>query len=204
MSLLAATALSGGVVAAIPVKAQTRYGWNAMPVTGLYIGLGVGPNWVNETSLNQSGNITAALRNAGFAAPAGMRASTPASPPSAVWAGALATARARGRVRLRWIDFDKFTGFGLLAALGRLNNQNAQPETFGLMLNLLYDFEIPGSPWVVPYVATGIGMAWTRWSTNRSFNVPPNLSVKVDGDTQFNFACQASSARPSRSSPSPA
>ncbi|MDO9713821.1 hypothetical protein [Paracraurococcus lichenis] len=65
-SLLAATATAAGVLAAGPAGAQT--GWNAMPVTGLYIGAGVGPNWVQKADLKQSGSVTAALRQRGFPA----------------------------------------------------------------------------------------------------------------------------------------
>src|SRR6478735_7700884 len=69
LSLLTATALSGGILPTVPAKAQA--GWNAMPVTGLYIGAGVGANWVQDTDLKQSGAVTAALRQRGFAAPGG-------------------------------------------------------------------------------------------------------------------------------------
>src|SRR3954463_8826598 len=59
------------------------------------------------------------------------------------------------------------------------------------MFNLLYDFEIPGAPWVVPYIGAGIGMAWTQLSSTRSRSIPANLSIDTNGDTQYNLAYQA-------------
>jgi len=29
------------------------------------------------------------------------------------------------------------------------------------MVNALYDFNIAGAPWLVPYLGGGIGVAWT-------------------------------------------
>src|SRR4051795_2323436 len=60
-ALLAATMLT------LPVAAQAQQSWNAQPVTGFYIGAGVGANWVEKTSLKQSGTLNSRLQAAGFA-----------------------------------------------------------------------------------------------------------------------------------------
>src|SRR5215212_556935 len=60
-ALLAATMLT------LPVAAQAQQSWNAQPVTGFYIGAGVGANWVEKTTLKQSGTVNSRLQAAGFA-----------------------------------------------------------------------------------------------------------------------------------------
>src|SRR4051794_40519569 len=145
-ALLCATAMLGSLLAAPPAEAQTA--WNAMPVTGVYIGAGVGANWVQQTDLKQSGPVTAALRERGFAAPGG----------KALFDTGVATfgnlgwgfgngLRAEGEFNYRWNDINKITGFGQLGARGGTSNLGGEQQTIGLMFNLLYDFEIPGSPW---------------------------------------------------------
>ncbi|MBX6372712.1 MAG: OmpA family protein [Acetobacteraceae bacterium] len=190
LGLLAATALAAGGVCA-PSGAEAQPFWNAMPVTGLYVGAGIGANWVQKTDLEQSGSLTAALRTAGFPAPGG-KASFDIG---IVGLGSLGWGfgnglRAEAELNYRWNNVDRVTGFGLLGATGRLAGVGGEQQTLGLMFNLLYDFQVPGAPWVVPYLGGGIGMAWTRWSSTEVRSIPADLRIHF-GDTQYNFAYQA-------------
>jgi len=187
-----ATLLAAGALGAQPAQAQ----WNAMPVTGLYVGAGVGANWVGDTDLSQSGDLTARLRQNGYAAPGGNASFN---------TGVLALGnlgwgfgnglRTEAEFSYRYNNIDKITGFGALGASGALRPAGGDQQTYALMFNLLYDFAIPGAPWVVPYLGAGIGMAWTQWSgTRAAFNsLTPNVApASLDvGSTQFNFAYQA-------------
>jgi OmpA-OmpF porin, OOP family len=191
-AVLAATALASGLLAsgllaALPAAAQPA--WNAMPVTGLYVGAGVGVNFLQQTDLDQSGSITAGLRAAGFPAPNGKATFDPgvATVGSLGW-GFGNGLRAEGEFSYRWNDVDSITGFGRLGPAFR--SAGGQQQTIGLMANLLYDFDIVGSPWVVPYLGVGLGAAWTDWSSTRTRSVPANLQFDTDG-TQLNFAYQA-------------
>jgi OmpA-OmpF porin, OOP family len=187
--LLASTALMFGLLPALPAAAQPAAWWNAMPVTGLYLGAGSGINLLQQTDLDQSGSITAGLRAAGFPGRSGKATFDPgvATVGSVGW-GFGNGLRAEGEFSYRWNDVDRITGFGRLGPA--FSRAGGQQQTFGLMANLLYDFQIPDSPWVVPYLGVGLGMAWTDWSSTRTRSVPANLELSVD-DTQFNFAYQA-------------
>jgi outer membrane protein OmpA-like peptidoglycan-associated protein len=44
---------------------------------------------------------------------------------------------------------------------GVLTSITGRAETFALMANALYDFQV--SPWFSPYIGAGIGMGWHRW-----------------------------------------
>jgi OmpA-OmpF porin, OOP family len=187
--LLAPAALMSGLLPTLPAAAQPATWWNAMPVTGLYLGAGSGINFLQQTDLDQSGSITAGLRAAGFPARSGKATFDPwvATVGSVGW-GFGNGLRAEGEFSYRWNDVDRITGFGRLGPT--FSRAGGHQQTFSLMANLLYDFQIPDSPWVVPYLGVGLGMAWTDWSGTRTRSVPANLELSVD-DTQFNFAYQA-------------
>src|SRR3954467_14429937 len=139
---LPAPALTGCFCVVAPAQAQT--GWNAMPVTGLYIGAGVGPNWVQGTDLKQSGNVTAALRQSGFAAPGGKASfDTGIATFGNLGWGFGNGLRVEGEFSYRWNDVNRIKGFGALGNSGLTNNLGGEQQTYGLMVNLLYDFDIP-------------------------------------------------------------
>ena len=184
--LLAATALT----LALPLAAQ------AQPVTGLYIGAAVGANWVGETDLSQSGPITQRLRQNGYAAPGG----SVSFDTGVVALGSLGWGfgnglRAEIEGNYRTNNTNAVTGFGRLGASGRLNNAGGDQQTYGVMFNALYDFHLPGSPWVVPYIGAGIGIGWTQLNgTRAAFNsITPNIAPAsmAIGSTELNFAYQA-------------
>src|SRR3954452_4767673 len=134
LSLLAATTLTGGFLVATSARAQT--GWNAMPVTGFYIGAGVGANWLQETDLRQSGNITAALRARGFPANEGKASFDTgiATFGNAGW-GFGNGLRVEAEFNYRWNDIKKIKGFGALGATGLTNNLGSEQQSYGLMFN---------------------------------------------------------------------
>jgi outer membrane protein OmpA-like peptidoglycan-associated protein len=185
---LLTTTVTCGLLAAFPVAAQQTW-WNALPVTGLYVGTGAGINFLQETDLDQSGSVTAGLRAAGFPAPNGKATFDVgiATVGSVGW-GFGNGLRVEGEFSYRWNEVDRISGFGRLGP--RLSGAGGQQQTIGLMANLLYDFQIPGSPWAVPYLGAGLGVAWTDWSGTRTRSMPANLHLDIDG-TEFNFAYQA-------------
>ena len=192
LALLGATALAGLGSAVAPARAQ----WNAMPVTGLYIGAGVGANWVGGTNLSQSGALTTRLRENGYAAPGGSASfDTGVAVVGSIGWGFGNGLRAEVEGNYRYNTIGSVTGFGQLGASGALRNAGGDQQTYGVMVNALYDFTIPGAPWVVPYLGAGIGVAWTQWSGTRAvFNsLTPNIApaaLGIDG-TEVNFAYQA-------------
>jgi OmpA-OmpF porin, OOP family len=202
---LSSLAASGAAVAAgvafaagpRPAIAQgTPPPWNAMPVTGLYLGAGVGANWVGSTSLDQSGSLTARLRSAGYPAPGGKAEfETGIAVVGSLGWGFGNGLRAEVEFDYRNNGLDRITGFGGLGAAARVNNVGGTQHSYGLMFNALYDFVIAGAPWAVPYLGAGIGMAWTNWTGNRTTAVStladrPNVVLDY-GSTDFNFAYQA-------------
>jgi OOP family OmpA-OmpF porin len=68
--------------------------------------------------------------------------------------------RAEVEGNYRQNDIDKVGGF---PGYGVRGSALGIQRTYGAMANLLYDFRIPGVPWVVPYVGGGVGYAWREW-----------------------------------------
>jgi outer membrane protein OmpA-like peptidoglycan-associated protein len=74
----------------------------------------------------------------------------------------------------------------------RANNGGYQ-QTYGVMFNALYDFDIPSAPWIAPYIGAGIGVGWQQLGTTNvnfvtnAFQDNPRLHF---GSTQSGFAYQ--------------
>ncbi|TCH97889.1 OmpA family protein [Roseococcus sp. SYP-B2431] len=133
-------------------------------VTGLYIGAGAGANFLENGTLRSNPSLASGLRAGG----AGGRGRIIYEPG---FTGALSMGWGFGnglRVEVegnyRQNDVDKvggFPGFGARSPAGGVQ------RTYGAMANVLYDFRIPGMPWVVPYIGGGAGYAWRDWDTLR-------------------------------------
>ena len=55
------------------------------------------------------------------------------------------------------------------------------------MGNAVFDF--PVSPYVMPYLGVGVGVAFTEWGGLRATS--PGVGVRIDASsTKTNFACQ--------------
>jgi len=127
-ALLAATMLT------LPVAAQAQQAWNAQPVTGFYIGAGVGANWVEKTTLKQSGTLNSRLQAAGFTTQNGNASYDTgiATLGSAGW-GFGNGLRLEGEFSWRDNRIDQVAGFNRAGALinRSVNNQKGTQQTIG-------------------------------------------------------------------------
>lgn len=183
---------------AAPAAAQVPP-WNAQPVTGLYIGLGVGANWVQKTSVGLSGTAAGVLRTEGFSSSSSdISFETGVLGLGSVGWGFGNGLRAETEISYRNNGVDNITASGPAAATGRLQGAGGTQQTYALMVNLLYDFQLAAAPWVVPYVGLGVGLGWVDWSGNRVSNATGgattatvNRTTLSWSDTSMQFAYQA-------------
>src|SRR4051812_4841191 len=181
-ALLAATALGGGLLATGPALAQAD--WRSMPTEGLYIGAAVGPNWRDITKLDQSGSVTTRLRENGFPAANGKaKFDVGIAGNLALGWGFGNGLRAELEGGYHGNNVRRITGFGALGQTNAAANPNGTGNTPSVMVNAYYDFYIPGTPWIVPYIGAGIGAAWSEISretityNNPAFVRPGRLTV---------------------------
>ena len=142
------TLLAAAAVVALPVLAQ------AQPVTGLYLGAGIGGNYLDKTDI--TGSTAAdkdALGNRGAEFSWG-------------YAGVLSLGWGYGnglRTEIegsyRSNDVSDFTS-GNTALMGATGTANS----YGAMLNVLYDFDLGGAlGGITPYVGAGLGYVWHEY-----------------------------------------
>jgi outer membrane protein OmpA-like peptidoglycan-associated protein len=153
-------ALLAASLLALPVVAS------AQPVTGLYVGAGVGVNLMqNETAKSTSGPATSSDIHTRVG-PAGE---------AAVGWGFGNGLRVELEGDYRW---NQFSG-----ANGSTTSSHGTEQKYGPMVNALYDFN--GLGMVVPYVGVGVGY---QWAYLKNGAVGPNmLATRAKGD----FAYQA-------------
>ncbi len=161
-TLLAATLLS------LPMAANAQ-SWDPR-VQGVYIGAGLGANYL----MGSSDSIGAPARTVepGF---------------EWGWAGVLSVGYGFGnglRVELegsyRTNDIDTIKG-----APGRYARSSGSAQSYGAMVNALYDFNLGG---IAPYVGVGVGYQIHNYDTVRG--TAGTTTVTLDGD-EGNFAYQA-------------
>jgi len=167
-------ALLAATVLALPVAAQ------AQPVTGLYVGAGAGINWLMETDLTPSGALRGQIGtgNADF---------------EYGFAGVVSVGYGFGngvRVELegsyRQNEISGVTGFGNRIPAPR--SQSGDVQSYGIMVNALYDFNLGPASFFHPYVGIGAGYVIQNWD-NVGVRGPGGNSVIIDGD-QGNFGGQ--------------
>jgi outer membrane protein OmpA-like peptidoglycan-associated protein len=175
--LLAATML------ALPMAA------NAQPVTGLYIGAGVGANFrmdadldkVNSTYKTQTGWV--ALGSVGWGFGNGLRLELEGN------------YRYNDGNSLVVRTANSVTSGGNTTTVTRNVGQSGHASTYGVMVNALYDFNM-GWP-VVPYVGVGVGMGWSEIGgarniiSTRSSGTGNATTTYTINDTSAQFAYQA-------------
>lgn len=163
--LLAATVL------ALPVAA------NAQPISGLYVGAGVGANLRQNSDATLSNNMlgprggTAEFKygfvgtlSLGYGFGNGVRAEIEGS--------------------YRNNDVDKVSGFGLPG-----NNRTlGSVTTYGVMANALYDIDLGPTIPLTPYVGVGAGYQWVDNDIRGNVGVPGTVSLN---GTDGRFAYQA-------------
>jgi OOP family OmpA-OmpF porin len=160
--------------AALPVMAQ------AQPVTGLYIGGGVGLNFVENASFLSNRSLASGASAVGF----------PTTGTGGFETG-LATVASIG-----W-------GFGMglrveLEGNYRRNEAAGQGsvtgsgtgQSYGVMGNVLYDISLPFAPWVTPYIGGGAGYLWRNANNVAAVSAGRGAGL-ISNDTQGVFAYQA-------------
>jgi outer membrane protein OmpA-like peptidoglycan-associated protein len=194
--LLAATA-----AVALPGVAMAQSSWlptaAAQPVTGVYVGAGLGWNHYG------SNNMTAQGRNADyFDATSASRQGNLDFKEGGVGVLSLGYGFGNGfRVEVegnyRYNELDKLGGFPGRnggGASSAFRNFDGEVQQYGAMANVYYDFQLP--QWfpnmpvaVVPYIGGGVGYMWTDINAKGTRRAVGGNTVDID-DTAGQFAYQ--------------
>jgi len=140
------TVLAAAAVVALPVLAQ------AQPVSGLYLGAGVGGNWLQDTTLNGAVNnaLGAKIENEFEVGYVGVL--------SLGWGfGNGLRAEIEGSYRSNDVSDTKVSG---ASVQGRASGTGTA-VSYGAMANILYDFNLGSAlGGIVPYIGAGAGYIW--------------------------------------------
>jgi len=147
------SALLAATIVALPfaANAQSMY---AQPVTGLYIGAGVGVNETQKMDIKNLSSSTLAPLGAGIATVGKLNSNTGFAGVLSVGWGFGNGFRAEIEGNYRKNDIDSLTNVNIGPGGGAQGG--SQQQTFGGMVNVLYDFNGVSS-WVVPYLGAGVG-----------------------------------------------
>jgi len=171
---------------------------SAQPVTGPYIGLGAGANWVNNP---EKWDIEGNTQRGNFGLPPGVTINNAGKANFDLgWAGVASLGwgfgnglRAEVEGNFRSNEVDSIRGFGL-APVARTGGFQYQ---YGAMGNLVYDFDPGylglGPSYIQPYLGVGAGYAWTEFRNLRGVSgaagIPAGTHIFSD-DTSGSFAFQ--------------
>ncbi len=171
-ALLAGVAVLGLPAAA---SAQSEYfsldRWRVAPqntVTGFYIGAGAGVNFHENTRISPDRGLANSLSALGV----GGRG-TAIFTPGFVGVGSVGYGLGNGlrfevEGSYRENELEKVRGF---TGIQLRNRADGTQRTYGVMGNVLYDFAIPGVPWITPYIGGGAGYMWREWDSVQAVNV---------------------------------
>ncbi|WP_237213943.1 OmpA family protein [Falsiroseomonas oryziterrae] len=152
-SLLTALLLAASPLA-LPVASH------AQPVRGLYVGAGVGFNWMTDSDISFTGRGTSAANASGTASfDRGFSGFVGVASVGYAFANGL---RAEAELNFRQNDVNQISGLGFP---GRSGFSGGAVFSWGVMANVLYDLHL-GWP-VVPYVGAGIGVVSQNWDNVR-------------------------------------
>ena len=181
----------------------------AQPITGLYIGGGVGANFTQQESVSRQGIPVTLSPN--FSAPIFGTAGGNLEG-SVGFAGVLSLGWGFGNGLRAEIEGNyrnnccgSYTGGNFFGAFGTAIAGGSREEKYGALVNLLYDFN-GLSPWFVPYLGVGVGYQAINENWNASNRLafsttriaPPELTTFQPGglsaaghSTEGSFAYQA-------------
>jgi OmpA-OmpF porin, OOP family len=161
------SALLAATIVALPIAAS------AQPVTGLYVGAGVGANLLQDESIKSLGNVSTGANAKSNIGPVGVV--------SVGWGfGNGLRAEIEGNYR-----YNSFSG---LSGGGAGVNFGGKEQKFGGMANVLYDF-YGYVPYVTPYVGLGAGYVWAN---NQNLHASSAGGTFIaNNSTQGAFAYQA-------------
>src|SRR5579871_520389 len=184
------SALLAATVLAIPFAAK------AQPVTGLYVGAGLGVNITQQQQVKNLQFPTLFPGSSGLSTSGNLKGSAGFVGLGSVGWGFGNGLRAEIEGNYRENTLGGLTGF--TGTSGRLGGGSTQQE-YGGMLNVLYDFN-GLTPWVVPYVGAGVGGVWAAEKfhaynstgfTSGATTVPAGALGFRANDTAASFAYQA-------------
>jgi OOP family OmpA-OmpF porin len=165
-------ALLAATVLALPLAAQ------AQPVSGVYLGAGIGANFLQEMDLDAKGPLATSL-GAGRGGKAKFDVGGVGVLSIGYGFGNGVRAEIEGNFRSNEVDKVTFNGRGYSRSGGSV-------YSYGAMFNALYDFSA-GLP-VTPYIGAGIGYVWQEFDSARGYNPVSGDRVRIDGDDgQFAF-----------------
>ena len=182
------SALLAATVLAMPFAAS------AQPVTGLYVGAGVGPNITQQESIKSISFPTLGILAGPNSTTANFKSSVGiATVLSLGWGfGNGLRAELEGNYRNNHIGGFNGTGTGILGG-------GTTEQKYGAMVNVLYDFN-GISPYVVPYIGAGAGYLWASEKFHAyntaaiatGFGTVPAGALGIAGNsTKGSFAYQA-------------
>ena len=172
--------------AATPALAQG----GPVPLTGLYIGVGAGPNWMQNEHINST------VITQGLTTPTAVnRGTTSALNFNLGFTTVLSVGYALPGTGWRFeLEGDyRRNGVNSTSNLPFNTNSTGTEQKYGFMVNALYDVStyIP-VPWVQPYIGGGVGYSWNQLNNVVISNAGGNgLPAVTTGGTHGAFAYQA-------------
>ena len=184
-ALLAATFL------ALPLAAQ------AQPISGVYVGAGAGVNMLMESDFQATGPLATGLTRAQRSGTAEFNYG---------WAGVISLGygfgngvRAEIEGSFRQNDVDSISG---VTGVGTPRRVDGTAQSYGIMLNALYDFDLGPGSFITPYVGVGAGYQIHNYDGVRVRNTAGTASMTVDGeDGQFAYQAIVGAAFPISAAP---
>jgi len=175
------SALLVATVLAVPLAAK------AQPIDGLYVGAGAGVN------LKQTQAWDSFSANVGPLAPAntGGLGLKQKYNPGFVALGSVGYGLGNG-LRFEVEGNYRQNNLGTLHGTAFPTATGGSNETYGVMVNALYDFDIQpytGIGWMYPYIGAGVGYAWTTFHGAKAYGTNFPFFAKTN-DTDGNFAYQ--------------
>ncbi len=172
--------LMAATILATPLAAM------AQPIDGLYVGAGVGYN------AKQSNTVSGVVQNGVFL-PSNGSGSLHYNG-GFVGLGSLGYGLGNG-LRFEIEGSYRLNGVRRWSGTTFPANPHGENETYGAMVNALYDFDISpytGVTWFMPYVGIGAGYQWTTMQSVTNTAIPPTAySARFSGNSAGNFAYQA-------------
>jgi outer membrane protein OmpA-like peptidoglycan-associated protein len=150
----------------------------AQPVTGPYVSLGGGINYLQDERINAGSNPSTGSKLNFNVGPAGE--------------GSAGYGFGNGfRIELEgtW----RQNGVNSFSPLGGETISNGKQQNYGAMANAIFDMDI-GSNWIYPYFGGGVGYSWEKWEQVGGFTTAdiPGAPFGFEGSgTQGHFAYQA-------------
>ena len=182
--------------AALPLAALLSSPLAAQPVSGLYIGGGGGLNLTQDSDIDVSGPLGRSLQASGIGRTGSAKFDNGYVGVLSLGYGFGNGFRTELEGNFRQNNVDSISGFG---GLGRVGSSGGHQNTYGVMANAFYDFNV-GDLFgtgiaVTPYIGAGVGYAWTNWNGVR-FSTPTTRTVIDDTDGQFAYQGIAGAAFP--------